>query len=89
MPVPSDPQVLEPDPDDGVRIVSAGIVGWFLALLASLIRRDALVARGAQWWTWTCVSGIGIGVLMLMFAKRRARAYREHSLQPEPSADSL
>jgi ABC-type nickel/cobalt efflux system permease component RcnA len=80
-PTPPGPPVLEPVPDSGVRPAVIGLVLWGIALVACVLRRDALAARGAGWWTATAACGLVIGAGLLVFTLRRARVYREHDAQ--------
>jgi hypothetical protein len=81
-PLPAQPPALEPVPDDGVRVVALGLVVWALALVACLVQRDALAARGATWWTWTAGCGLVVGAGLLAYCVRRARVYRGHGTGP-------
>jgi hypothetical protein len=72
------PPALEPAADDGVRVTIAGLVLWAVALVACLVQRDALVERGASWWTWSAACGLAVGLGLLGYCLRRARVYREH-----------
>ncbi len=80
VPPPADPEppevALRAASDDGVGIATVGTGIFALALVLCLLRRSELVARGDQWWIWTCVSGVVVGLVFRAFASHRARAYR-------------
>jgi hypothetical protein len=84
----TDPLVIEPDPDDGVGMVRAGLAAWLIALVVALVRRETLADRGARWWVWTCVAGLVTGGMMLIFMMRRSRIYREHRARTEAAVVS-
>lgn len=88
----SDPELprIEPVPDDGVGVATAGTVLWALAALACMIGRDALAERGTEWWLWTCIAGFGLGLVGVAFVRRRSRVYRAHRAgQAAAPADSV
>ena len=74
----TEPPRIEPVGDDGVSAVTVGLLLWAAATVVSLVLRDELVQREAQWWVWTCLLGLAVGVGLLAFTRRRARVYREH-----------
>ena len=79
-PVPEPPEAaLRPASDDGVGLATVGTVVFAIGLGLCLLRGDELAARGDEWWTWTCASGVAVGLIFRAFASRRARAYREHA----------
>ena len=71
-------QVPAPKPVDvdGVRTVLIGTGLWGVALVVCLVRRDALVEAGNEWWLWTCLAGVGLGLLGYSYARRRRDAIR-------------
>ena len=73
-----DPGSIQPVHDDGVRVVTVGLLLWAVAAVVLLTQRSALQERGAQWWLWTCVAGLAVGAGMLVFMRRRAAVYRRH-----------
>jgi hypothetical protein len=73
-----DPASIQPVPDDGVRVVTVGLLLWAVAAVVLLTQRSALEERGAQWWLWTCLAGLAVGAGMLVFMRRRATVYRRH-----------
>lgn len=72
--------------DDGVGAATVGTVLFAVALVVCLLRREALTARGDQWWIWACASGVLVGVAFRTFASRRARVYQAHAHDAAPAA---
>lgn len=86
--VPELPEAaLQPATDDGVGIATVGTIAFAIALGLCLLSRDDLSARGDQWWTLTCVSGVVVGLVLRGFGRRRARAYREQAPPAAPVDD--
>lgn len=68
---------LQPVADDGVGVVTVGLVLWALAAVGTLLAHEQLSARDLGWWTWTALVGLGIGLfLRVLFATRAARIRR-------------
>ena len=73
-PTPPPPKAhVEPLDVDAVRTVQIGTVLWAVALVVSLVARDALQDEGRTWWIWTCVAGVALGLLGLVITVRRRR----------------
>jgi MYXO-CTERM domain-containing protein len=64
---------VEPLDVDAVRTVQIGTALWAVALVATLIARDALEDQGRTWWIWTCAAGVVLGILGLLVTTRRRR----------------
>ncbi len=82
----SDPQppAIEPVPDDGISVVTVGLVIWALAAVACLLLGGQLEEHGVSWWLWTSVIGVGVGLFMrVLFRERVRRAER-----PSAGSDS-
>ena len=66
-----------PDPEplrtNDRTTVLVGIGLWAVALVATLVLRDRLMADGRGWWTWTALAGIGLGVAGLGYLRRYGR----------------
>jgi hypothetical protein len=77
----SDPQAPEPDVDDAarqplvparvdtVRIVTAGLAAWAVALVVTLVV-PSLHTGDRDWWPWACVAGLVLGLLGLAYVVR-------------------
>lgn len=63
----------EPLDVDAVRTVQISTALWAVALVATLMARDALADHGRTWWIWTCVAGVVLGLLGLLVTTRRRR----------------
>ncbi len=70
-PDPADvaPQSLAPARVDTAPIVVAGLVGWVVALVVTLVV-PALHTGERDWWPWTCVAGIVLGLVGLLYVVR-------------------
>ncbi len=68
-------------------VTGAGTGGWAIALVILLVIRGSLPAA-AQWWIWTCVTGVVLGLFALWYVPRlkraRARAARGTADQSAP-----
>lgn len=64
---------VEPLDVDAVRTVQIGTVLWAIALVVTLVARDALQDAGHSWWIWTCVAGVVLGLIGLVITMRRRR----------------
>jgi len=65
---------------DGVNAVILGTVAWAAAaVVLRLFFYDDLLASGASWWLWVCVTGFGLGLIGLPYVLRRRQAYRRHA----------
>lgn len=75
-----------PDPEpletDDVAIVTAGTVVWALALVATIVWRDALADRGHESWVWVCTAGVFLGLVGLRSVRRRRAARRRDAAAP-------
>jgi hypothetical protein len=68
---------IDPVDVDGVRAVTVGTVAWAVALVALLPFAGRLREAGADWWMWTCLTGVILGVLGVGYTVyRRARLRR-------------
>jgi hypothetical protein len=56
-----------PTPVDLVKMISAGLAVWVIALIATWIRYRT--GNGELASFWTCVAGVGGGLLALAWAK--------------------
>lgn len=64
---------VEPLDVDAVRTVQIGTALWAVALVLTLVARDALQDEGRTWWIWTCATGVVLGLLGLVITMRRRR----------------
>ncbi len=82
MPVPRRPDPAPLETDD-VAFVTAGTVVWAVALVATIVWRDALADRGHDSWAWVCLAGVFLGLLGVRKVRRR-RAERRHAVPKQP-----
>ncbi|AXG15220.1 DUF2530 domain-containing protein [Intrasporangium calvum] len=52
-----------------LRIIEWGVVGWAVALVATLAV-PALHAGDRDWWPWACVAGIVLGGIGWLYVRR-------------------
>lgn len=52
-----------------LKVVEAGMVGWVLALVVTLVV-PALHEGDRDWWPWACVSGLALGALGWLYVRR-------------------
>lgn len=64
-PAPAYPQL----PVRTATVIKAGIVGWALALMVTLVV-PALHAGERSWWPWACVSGMTLGLIGYLYVRR-------------------
>jgi hypothetical protein len=75
------------------QLVTGSITaGWAVALIVLLIVRSSLPAD-AQWWIWTCVTGLVMGLFGLWYVPRLKRgrsraAARRAAAQPDQPPQS-
>jgi hypothetical protein len=61
---------------DGVRVVAAGSIGWFVALIVVLVDHADLVATGRQWWITTALLGLALALPGMGYCLRRRSRIR-------------
>lgn len=88
-----------PPPKEADDQVVTGTItaGWAIALVASVVASaTGALPPGAQWWPWTCVTGLAMGLFGLWYVPRlktsRTRAAAQRPLPPgqredQPSAE--
>jgi hypothetical protein len=71
------PADVDPLDVDGVRTVAIGTIIWALAFVVLLPYADDLRRSDAQWWLWTCLTGVGFGLVGVAYCVwRRSRIRR-------------
>jgi hypothetical protein len=79
--VPEQPRRVAPLDVDAVRTVQVGTAVWALALVVTLVAKDALVDDGRGWWIWTCVAGVVLGLMgIVITTRRRSRLARSRAV---------
>jgi Protein of unknown function (DUF2530) len=79
---------IEPVDVDGVRAVTAGTVAWAVALVALLPFADRLRQAGADWWLWTCLTGVVLGILGVGYCVYRRARLRKAGASAQPRSRS-
>ncbi len=79
------PRRTDPPPHstDGVGVVTAGTVVWFVCLGLALLFRDRLADGGNESWIGVLLAGSFLGLPGIRYVRRRRNAVRRDGHAPD------